>query len=254
MISRTYLELRIDRRFWKVEQSSGVMLFTNQLYHGPLLFSNMEVPCWHAARHSLFRIFLLERVFSLSSGSLRASMHVDTHWLFSVELCSCEPQLYRDDHEVLIGAHRAGKAYRIPHRDSIAGELSINWSKYYSYSYITLHFLQTAEYNDIMYPAWTFWEGGPAVWPIYPTGLGRWDLMREDLRRYVLEMSVLGGGLMENKKHSKSHIALSRIMATLKSKAIGVLAGGLSCCLSLTGCIQPNCCIRILHGILGWCD
>ena len=26
-----------------------------------------------------------------------------------------------------------------------------------------------------MYPAWTFWEGGPAVWPIYPNGLGRWD-------------------------------------------------------------------------------
>ncbi|KAK3734105.1 hypothetical protein RRG08_000020 [Elysia crispata] len=32
---------------------------------------------------------------------------------------------------------------------------------------------------DIMYPAWTFWEGGPAVWPIYPTGLGRWDLQRK---------------------------------------------------------------------------
>jgi protein glucosyltransferase len=29
-----------------------------------------------------------------------------------------------------------------------------------------------------MYPAWTFWEGGPAVWPIYPTGLGRWDEQR----------------------------------------------------------------------------
>lgn len=43
-----------------------------------------------------------------------------------------------------------------------------------------------------MYPAWTFWEGGPAVWPIYPTGLGRWDLMREDLKRYVLEMNILG--------------------------------------------------------------
>lgn len=41
-----------------------------------------------------------------------------------------------------------------------------------------------------MYPAWTFWEGGPAVWPIYPTGLGRWDLMREDLRRYVLQMDM----------------------------------------------------------------
>uniref|UniRef100_A0A8C6J9J4 Uncharacterized protein n=2 Tax=Melopsittacus undulatus TaxID=13146 RepID=A0A8C6J9J4_MELUD len=44
-------------------------------------------------------------------------------------------------------------------------------------------FSKTSDYNDIMYPAWTFWEGGPAVWPIYPTGLGRWDLMREDLRR-----------------------------------------------------------------------
>ncbi|XP_020925987.1 protein O-glucosyltransferase 1 isoform X4 [Sus scrofa] len=42
-------------------------------------------------------------------------------------------------------------------------------------------FSKTSEYHDIMYPAWTFWEGGPAVWPIYPTGLGRWDLFREDL-------------------------------------------------------------------------
>ncbi|XP_069800693.1 protein O-glucosyltransferase 1 [Dendropsophus ebraccatus] len=44
-------------------------------------------------------------------------------------------------------------------------------------------FSKTSDYRDIMYPAWTFWEGGPAVWPIYPTGLGRWDLMREDLAR-----------------------------------------------------------------------
>ncbi|PIO23057.1 hypothetical protein AB205_0016890, partial [Aquarana catesbeiana] len=44
-------------------------------------------------------------------------------------------------------------------------------------------FSKTSDYRDIMYPAWTFWEGGPAVWPIYPTGLGRWDLMREDLKQ-----------------------------------------------------------------------
>ncbi|XP_054829931.1 protein O-glucosyltransferase 1 [Eublepharis macularius] len=43
-------------------------------------------------------------------------------------------------------------------------------------------FSKTSEYYDIMYPAWTFWEGGPAVWPIYPTGLGRWDIMRDDLQ------------------------------------------------------------------------
>ncbi|KAF4797926.1 Protein O-glucosyltransferase 1 [Turdus rufiventris] len=52
-------------------------------------------------------------------------------------------------------------------------------------------FSKTSEYNDIMYPAWTFWEGGPAVWPIYPTGLGRWDLMREDLRRTSPERDPL---------------------------------------------------------------
>ncbi|XP_056157068.1 protein O-glucosyltransferase 1 [Lampris incognitus] len=44
-------------------------------------------------------------------------------------------------------------------------------------------FSKTADYQDIMYPAWTFWEGGPAVWPIYPKGLGRWDLMRDDLKK-----------------------------------------------------------------------
>ncbi|XP_071487426.1 protein O-glucosyltransferase 1-like [Diadema antillarum] len=38
-----------------------------------------------------------------------------------------------------------------------------------------------AQHYDIMYPAWTFWEGGPAVWPIFPTGLGRWDLFRKSL-------------------------------------------------------------------------
>ncbi|KAG9348801.1 hypothetical protein JZ751_029118 [Albula glossodonta] len=46
-----------------------------------------------------------------------------------------------------------------------------------------LSFSKTPDYKDIMYPAWTFWEGGPAVWPIYPTGLGRWDLMRGNLKK-----------------------------------------------------------------------
>ncbi|XP_063952444.1 protein O-glucosyltransferase 1-like [Lytechinus pictus] len=41
----------------------------------------------------------------------------------------------------------------------------------------------TNQHYDIMYPAWTFWEGGPAVWPLFPTGLGRWDLFRESLDR-----------------------------------------------------------------------
>ncbi|KAJ8352484.1 hypothetical protein SKAU_G00239600 [Synaphobranchus kaupii] len=48
-------------------------------------------------------------------------------------------------------------------------------------------FSKTPDYQDIMYPAWTFWEGGPAVWPIYPTGLGRWDLLRDDLKKSAEE-------------------------------------------------------------------
>ncbi|XP_029205665.1 protein O-glucosyltransferase 1-like isoform X2 [Acropora millepora] len=48
-------------------------------------------------------------------------------------------------------------------------------------------FSKTANEHDIMYPAWTFWEGGPAVWPIYPTGLGRWDLMREEIDKKAKE-------------------------------------------------------------------
>ncbi|KAH6935399.1 hypothetical protein HPB50_005559 [Hyalomma asiaticum] len=39
-------------------------------------------------------------------------------------------------------------------------------------------FSKTREYSDIMYPAWTFWAGGPAI-SLYPTGIGRWDLQRD---------------------------------------------------------------------------
>lgn len=39
-------------------------------------------------------------------------------------------------------------------------------------------FSKTRDYSDIMYPAWTFWAGGPAI-SLYPTGIGRWDLQRD---------------------------------------------------------------------------
>nr|CAG4641759.1 EOG090X07KN [Eurycercus lamellatus] len=38
-------------------------------------------------------------------------------------------------------------------------------------------FSKTPDYFDITYPAWTFWEGGPAI-SLYPKGLGRWDQQR----------------------------------------------------------------------------
>jgi len=47
-------------------------------------------------------------------------------------------------------------------------------------------FSVTKDYWDIMYPAWTFWEGGPAL-GIYPTGLGRWDKYRTVLAEAATE-------------------------------------------------------------------
>ncbi|KAJ2946339.1 hypothetical protein O0L34_g12376 [Tuta absoluta] len=38
-------------------------------------------------------------------------------------------------------------------------------------------FSKTSDYYDIMYPTWSFWEGGPAI-GLYPTGIGRWDKHR----------------------------------------------------------------------------
>lgn len=43
-------------------------------------------------------------------------------------------------------------------------------------------FSKTKEYRDIMYPAWTFWAGGPAT-KLHPRGIGRWDQMRDKLEK-----------------------------------------------------------------------
>jgi len=31
-----------------------------------------------------------------------------------------------------------------------------------------------------MYPAWSFWSGGPAI-KLHPSGLGRWDSLRKSI-------------------------------------------------------------------------
>jgi len=40
---------------------------------------------------------------------------------------------------------------------------------------------------DISYPAWTFHKGGPAVWPLYPNGLGNWKVIKNELDIYQEE-------------------------------------------------------------------
>ncbi|XP_014258469.1 O-glucosyltransferase rumi homolog [Cimex lectularius] len=45
-------------------------------------------------------------------------------------------------------------------------------------------FSKTDSFFDIMYPAWSFWKGGPAI-KIYPVGIGKW----EEHRKKIIEMS-----------------------------------------------------------------
>ncbi|XP_011211567.2 O-glucosyltransferase rumi [Bactrocera dorsalis] len=47
-------------------------------------------------------------------------------------------------------------------------------------------FSKTSDYLDIMYPAWTFWAGGPAI-SLHPTGIGRWDLQRDSISKAAIK-------------------------------------------------------------------
>lgn len=55
-------------------------------------------------------------------------------------------------------------------------------SKYHNQLQPVLSFSKTSDYYDILYPAWSFWEGGPAI-KLYPQGLGRWDQHRDSLKQ-----------------------------------------------------------------------
>lgn len=41
-------------------------------------------------------------------------------------------------------------------------------------------FSKTPDYYDIMYPAWSFWQGGPAI-KLYPNGIGKWHQHRKSI-------------------------------------------------------------------------
>ncbi|GJQ82189.1 hypothetical protein Trydic_g6017 [Trypoxylus dichotomus] len=49
-------------------------------------------------------------------------------------------------------------------------------------------FSKSNDYYDIMYPAWAFWEGGPAI-ELYPRGIGRWDIHRKQLSKIADEIT-----------------------------------------------------------------
>lgn len=58
----------------------------------------------------------------------------------------------------------------------------------------------------IIYPAWTFWQGGPAI-QTHPSGLGRWDRLRD-------EMLTAGDKIPWNEKIDKGFFRGSRTSKT----------------------------------------
>lgn len=93
-------------------------------------------------------------------------------------------KLYRDK-DCLFPARCSGIEYflkfnlaRLPNMEMI-----INCRDYPQVSKANKHafpifsFSKNNESMDILYPAWSFWAGGPAI-SLYPTGLGRWDRHR----------------------------------------------------------------------------
>lgn len=97
-------------------------------------------------------------------------------------------RLYRDP-SCLFPARCAGIEYflksniqKLPNLEMIVN--SRDWpqiSIFHEHSFgPVFSFSTTSEYYDIMYPAWSFWEGGPAI-SLYPTGLGRWDQHRQSI-------------------------------------------------------------------------
>ncbi|XP_057379898.1 O-glucosyltransferase rumi homolog [Daphnia carinata] len=93
-------------------------------------------------------------------------------------------KLYREPH-CLFPSRCSGVEYFILKiiKDLPDMELIINsrdWpqvSRHFGELSPVFSFSKTKDYLDIMYPAWTFWEGGPAI-SLYPRGLGRWDQHR----------------------------------------------------------------------------
>ncbi|XP_073986092.1 O-glucosyltransferase rumi homolog [Rhodnius prolixus] len=67
-------------------------------------------------------------------------------------------------------------------------ELCVNFhdwsqiSKHHSSPLPMFSFSKPDNYYDIMYPAWSFWKGGPAI-KLIPQGLGRWDLGRQSISK-----------------------------------------------------------------------
>lgn len=128
----------------------------------------------------------LEQFSSITSDSLEKARQIASHPVTYVNL---NGTLYRSSASCLFPARCDGVEHfllklspKLPDFEIVVN--NNDWpfvNRMFHKEKIPLFsFSKTKDFGDIMYPAWTFWAGGPVI-KKYPSGIGRWDLMRKKL-------------------------------------------------------------------------
>ncbi|XP_071818025.1 protein O-glucosyltransferase 1-like [Apostichopus japonicus] len=113
-----------------------------------------------------------------AAKSMGTKYQIINHKLYRGEKCMFPARCSGVEHFILKNIHKLpNMEFILNPRDWPQSPKPINPKPVFSFSKVK------TQHWDIMYPAWTFWEGGPAVWPIFPTGLGRWDQFRTKLNK-----------------------------------------------------------------------
>lgn len=123
-----------------------------------------------------------EQFLNAKARRLGTHYQIIDHKLYREEKCIFEARCNGNEHFIL------NIIQHLPDMEFIVN--THDWPKIRKWEHdltAVFSFSKTPDDRDILYPAWTFWEGGPAVWPIFPTGLGRWDLMSESLNKTAKE-------------------------------------------------------------------
>uniref|UniRef100_A0A336LJ21 CSON001853 protein n=1 Tax=Culicoides sonorensis TaxID=179676 RepID=A0A336LJ21_CULSO len=150
-------------------------------------FENYE-PCESSNNCSCYSPVLNEDLEPFSQGIHKAM--IDAIRDRGVKYQIINHKLYRDK-ECMFPSRCSGIEYfikplleQLPNMELIVNcrdwpQINKNWGMPHSPIF---SFSKTPDYLDIMYPAWSFWEGGPAI-SLYPTGLGKWEEHRASLTK-----------------------------------------------------------------------
>ena len=70
------------------------------------------------------------------------------------------------------------------------------WLITHQEAYPVFSFSIGGSHMDILYPAWSFWKGGPVIPLLHNEGIGRWDLLRKQIKKrycviHVCDLTII---------------------------------------------------------------